>query len=195
MNFSNIVKAAKDQSKVEGLTHRFYTSPAGFSPIFVSSAIENLTKKNDLVLDPFMGGGTTIVEAIKHGRSAVGIDLNPIATFVSNVKTTRLLKSHYQLIESWRNQNIDNLHCKLKNDKFSKEALSLINYVGLGRKEIANLKKIIKCTSLYLKRLKKVENKRCNDFLRLALLKLCTSLHNRRPIDSYDFFKSRIKII
>ena len=156
MNFSNIVKAS-DQSKVEGLTHRFYTYPHRFSPIFVSSAIENLTKKNDLVLDPFMGGGTTIVPPM--GRSAVGIDLNPIATFVSNVKTTRLLKSHYQLIESWRNQNIDNLHCKLKNDKFSKEALSLINYVGLGRKEIANLKKIIKCTSLYLKRLKKLRIK------------------------------------
>ena len=194
MNFSKIVTAAKDQSKVEGLTHRFYTYPAGFSPIFAGAAIKNLTKKNDLVLDPFMGGGTTIIEAIRHGRSTIGVDLNPIAIFVSKVKTTRLFKSNYQLITDWSNQNVDNLHYDLKNDKFSKDALSIINYSGLGRREILNLKRIIKGASLYLKRLKKIKSKRASDFLRLALLKaMHTTLHDKRPISEFVFFKSRIK--
>ncbi len=37
------------------------------------------------VLDPFMGGGTTVVEALRLGCRAVGIDLNPVAWFI--VKT------------------------------------------------------------------------------------------------------------
>lgn len=37
------------------------------------------------ILDPFMGGGTTIIEAIRLGCHVTGIDLNPIAWFI--VKT------------------------------------------------------------------------------------------------------------
>lgn len=35
-----------------------------------------------IILDPFMGGGTTLVEALRLGCRVVGIDLNPIAWFV-----------------------------------------------------------------------------------------------------------------
>jgi adenine-specific DNA methylase len=38
-----------------------------------------------IVLDPFMGGGTTVVEALRLGCSVIGIDLNPVAWFI--VKT------------------------------------------------------------------------------------------------------------
>ncbi|MHA1603687.1 MAG: hypothetical protein ACTSWF_03420, partial [Candidatus Freyarchaeota archaeon] len=36
-----------------------------------------------LILDPFMGGGTTIVEAVRFGCKAVGVDINPVAWFVT----------------------------------------------------------------------------------------------------------------
>jgi hypothetical protein len=35
-----------------------------------------------VVLDPFMGGGTTVVEALRLGCKVVGIDLNPVAWFI-----------------------------------------------------------------------------------------------------------------
>jgi adenine-specific DNA methylase len=36
-----------------------------------------------LVLDPFMGGGTTIVEALRLGCRVIGMDINPVAWFVT----------------------------------------------------------------------------------------------------------------
>ena len=40
-----------------------------------------------VVLDPFCGSGTTLVESQKRGISSIGIDLNPIACLISRVKT------------------------------------------------------------------------------------------------------------
>ena len=40
------------------------------------------------VLDPFCGGGTTLVECQRGGWPSVGIDLNPIACLIARVKTT-----------------------------------------------------------------------------------------------------------
>jgi len=36
-----------------------------------------------IVLDPFMGGGTTIVEALRLGCKVIGVDINPVAWFTT----------------------------------------------------------------------------------------------------------------
>ncbi len=41
----------------------------------------------ELVLDPFMGGGTTIVEALRLGADVAGVDLNPVAWFTVKKET------------------------------------------------------------------------------------------------------------
>jgi putative DNA methylase len=41
--------------------------------------------RGKIVLDPFMGGGTTVVESLRLGCKAIGVDLNPVAWFI--VKT------------------------------------------------------------------------------------------------------------
>ena len=110
--FNKLITAANDKSKVRGYTHRFYTYPGGFSPIFVESAIKTFTKKKDLVLDPFMGGGTSLIESIRLNRRVVGIDLNPIAYFVTKVKITKLSKAQIDKIELWAflmSQNLETI--------------------------------------------------------------------------------------
>ncbi len=52
---------------------------------FYKDHTEDPDTKGVRILDPFMGGGTTIVEALRLGCRVTGIDLNPVAWFI--VKT------------------------------------------------------------------------------------------------------------
>lgn len=83
-----LTAAINDTQPVSGMSHTFYKYPARFSPVFVREVIAMWTRSGDVVLDPFVGGGTTLVEAMAAGRSAVGIDINQLAVFVTKVKTT-----------------------------------------------------------------------------------------------------------
>lgn len=46
--------------------------------------IEHLSKENDIIFDPFMGSGVTILEAIqdKYNRAAIGCDINEMPKFI-----------------------------------------------------------------------------------------------------------------
>ena len=50
--------------------------PAPFPEQLVSDHIISWSNKNDIVLDPFMGSGTTCKEALKLGRQYIGIDIS-----------------------------------------------------------------------------------------------------------------------
>lgn len=45
--------------------------------------LNHYTKENDLVLDCFLGGGVTVFEAASMGRKSVGVDINPLSSFIS----------------------------------------------------------------------------------------------------------------
>jgi len=64
--------------------HRFVLS---FSPALVKHYIDCFgLKKYSVLLDPFCGMGTTLVEAKMNGITAIGLDANPFACFVSSTK-------------------------------------------------------------------------------------------------------------
>jgi hypothetical protein len=48
-----------------------------------------------------MGGGTALVEATALGRQGIGVDINPLAVFVSSVKTAPLSDEDIQNIQAW----------------------------------------------------------------------------------------------
>ena len=78
-------KTIKDTSYI---THGYYTYPAKFIPQLSSRIIKEYSDKNDIIIDPFMGSGTTIVESIINQRIGIGTDINEIAVLLSKVKTT-----------------------------------------------------------------------------------------------------------
>lgn len=98
---SILAEAALDRKPVVGWTHNFYRYPARFSPRFAAAAIECFSRPSDLVLDPYMGGGTAIVEGIAAGRNVIGNDLNSLAKFITKVKTTILTEPEIAVIEHW----------------------------------------------------------------------------------------------
>jgi adenine-specific DNA methylase len=44
--------------------------------------LEDVDFDGKTILDPFMGGGTSIVESLRMGCNAIGSELNPVAWFV-----------------------------------------------------------------------------------------------------------------
>jgi DNA modification methylase len=80
-----------DEYKKNGyLTHNFHPYPAKFIPQIPRELILKLSKENEWVIDPFCGSGTSLVEAKLLNRNAIGVDINPLACIMSQVKTTLL---------------------------------------------------------------------------------------------------------
>ncbi len=104
-----LAEAASSRRPVAGLTHNFYRYPARFSPEFCATAIDLFSKSSDVVYDPYMGGGTTILEAMASGRQAIGSDVNSLAVFVAKVKTTVLSKIEREAVRDWAEQFIPQL--------------------------------------------------------------------------------------
>lgn len=70
-------------------THCYHIYPAMMIPQVARKLITEYAPKGklDLILDPYMGSGTTLVEASVKGIKSVGTDINPLARFISTVKT------------------------------------------------------------------------------------------------------------
>ena len=88
--------AAEDAPR---LTHYLFRFPAKFHPRVVHSLLRSYTETGQTVLDPFCGSGTLLVAAAVEGRNAIGTDIDPVAAFVSSVKTHRYRSGH--LRASW----------------------------------------------------------------------------------------------
>ncbi len=106
-SFSN--KTRKDTTY---LTHGYHRYPAKFIPQIVSRLIEKYTKPDDLIMDPFGGCGTTLVESKIMGRPSIGVDINPVAVLIAKAKITpleppKILKEFLELkkkLESYNNK-------------------------------------------------------------------------------------------
>ncbi|MFW5875266.1 MAG: DNA methyltransferase [Myxococcota bacterium] len=70
----------------DDLTHGFHTYPARMHPGVAAVLLERLGDRRALVLDPFCGSGTVLVESMVAGRRAFGIDLNPLALRIAEVR-------------------------------------------------------------------------------------------------------------
>ena len=80
-------------SDTQYLTHSIHRYSGKFIPQIGAQAISILTKPGDLIVDPYCGSGTVLLESSLAGRRSIGVDLNPLAVLISKVKTTPIAKA------------------------------------------------------------------------------------------------------
>lgn len=78
--------------------HGFHSYPARLHPHTAARLIEALSSPRGLVVDPFCGSGTVLIEARRLGRRAIGIDLNPLAVRLSRFKLAPLPQAERQAL-------------------------------------------------------------------------------------------------
>ena len=84
-------------SQTSVYTHGLHPYVAKFMPHFPNLFINLFSQRNETVLDPMCGSGTTLVESLLNGRNAVGVDIDPLARLISSVATSKVSKN----IEKW----------------------------------------------------------------------------------------------
>lgn len=185
-------------------THKLHSFPAKFPPQLPSLFIDYLTDKDQTILDPMMGSGTTILEAIKRERNAVGVDLDPLAILMVRVKSQnydrrelsvngrRVLKESYHLFNEHKTQLRDIYHRLYK-----KKSKQFIEY-WFAEETILELTALINS-------IEKIESERIKDFLKIVFsstiitktggVSLALDLAHTRPHKAKKVFDSNDNVL
>jgi hypothetical protein len=69
--------------------HRWFRLTPSYSPALVRFLMDHLDcSRTTLILDPFLGKGTTLIETKRHGLPAIGIELNPLLKLAAEYALT-----------------------------------------------------------------------------------------------------------
>lgn len=131
LSFDNLKE--KDTTKH---IHRLHPYKGKFIPQLVEYFLDKHTdsfkkeayfQKGDIVLDPFCGSGTTLVQANELGINAIGIDISAFNTLIANVKIEKVnfddLKNELQKISL----NLKNFINKNNNQNFENKLVEALN--------------------------------------------------------------------
>jgi len=102
----------------------------------VGEYIEHYSRKGEIVLDPFVGSGVAAIEAVKRGRKAIAIDLDPISTFITRMTLVpadlKKVTKAYEEVEEKVKREINKLY-ETRCPKCGKKALTICSIWELGR--------------------------------------------------------------
>lgn len=91
---------ANTSREIRYLTHCFHEYKGRFYPQLAKSLINySGTKKSEILLDPFCGSGTSLVESFLFGLNAFGTDINPVAYLIAKSKIRSLFIQRKELDE------------------------------------------------------------------------------------------------
>src|SRR5262249_56148057 len=80
--------AAPEEPAARELTPGFPSYPARFPPLLCRRLLAECAQPGRVVLDPFVGSGTTLVETALRGATGRGVDANPLAVLLAALKAT-----------------------------------------------------------------------------------------------------------
>ena len=68
-------------------THDFHPYFAAYPPNLVSRILDKYGKNRKTLLDPFMGGGSAVIEGVRNGYNTIGVDISEFSKFITHAKT------------------------------------------------------------------------------------------------------------
>lgn len=171
------------------LTHDFHPYFAAFPPEIVSKLLKKYTKKGDLILDPFVGGGSTIVESYRLKRKSIGIDISPLSIFITKVKTTPVDIDLFELKMIKKRIRESLIKYKMGNYKnFKYDIPEITNIDNWFNKDTA----YDLATILHF--IKKIEDKDFHDFLLLAFSSIIRKVSKAKNVQQHLCYKKNKKI-
>lgn len=90
VNFRDLVSWVPYSDSYTHYIHKYPAKLLKHIPIFFLNSKKILPNSDSLILDPFSGSGTVLLEGLIAGHNTIGFDANPLARLISRVKTTAI---------------------------------------------------------------------------------------------------------
>ena len=186
------------KSKTNTSTNSIHPYPAKYIPQIPNHLIRIFSEEGDTVYDPFLGSGTTCVEANILRRDAIGNDVNELAVLISKVKTNHIEPKTLSELEIF----LSKLSAKI--DKYYKENI-IIKTPKIPRIELWFEKFVIDEISIIKSEISKIENNNIKDFCYVALSAIIVNVSkqdsdtryvrvkkNINPVDVFNKFSKQL---
>lgn len=143
-DYFQIIQKNRTRSVNQYLTHWIYPYKGKFHPQMIRAFLNIIgLKQGDIVLDPFIGSGTTAIEAQLLGINCVGIDISPLCVLQSKVKTESI--DVLPQIEEWGKE----IARRIKPSLFNPEGKTINDVINSTENErVKNFYKMAKLVAI-----------------------------------------------
>ncbi len=199
-NFNNKSKYKKilDKTKEEKRAdiHSFHRYFGKLIPAIPRAFIEQFTNEGDVVGDLFSGSGTVAVESKLLNRNFIGCEINPLSTFISNVKTRSY---NIEILTSFNKE----IELKLYDEEYIKTLKKgkvpfCVNLEHWFRKEVINDLLIIRATTndvVLSSKLKKSDKQLYIEFYDAVISSIIRNVSNADPRHVFPGISKRIRAL
>ena len=161
-----IVRKNRTRSVNQYLTHWIYPYKGKFHPQMIRALLNIIgLNKGDTVLDPFVGSGTTGVEAQLLGINCIGIDISPLCVLQSKIKTESI-EVISKIIE-WKEEILKRVN---------------VNLFNLGNKSLDET-------------IRSIPNEKVRNFYTMVKLVAMNKNNTRRKKEFYKVFKKNLNLM
>lgn len=192
--YKKVLDKVKEEKRAD--IHSFHRYYGKLIPAIPRAYIELFTKKGDTIADLFSGSGTVAVESKLLERNFIGCEINPLSSFIANVKTYTY---DYNILKKFNEQIEIYLYDSeyIKNLKKGKIPFC-VNLEHWFRKEVIDDLLIIRATTndvVSSSKLKKSDKKIYIEFYDAIISSIIRNVSNADPRHVFPGISKRIRAL
>lgn len=168
-------------------THGFFKYPCKFIPEIPKWAIRKYcsAEGTGIVLDPFAGSGTTLLEASLAGISSIGAEIDEIAKLIIKVKSTKLSEEEIVTLHEW----VGNITLKMESHDYTDDdkIFPLINNLNHWFRN-----DILDDLGYLYKSIMELKNENIRDFLLICMASIIKKVSNADDISPKPYVSNNV---